>query len=38
MSIRPESVKQARWRLRVKIGLVKGESLDDFLKELAKES
>lgn len=38
MSIRPESVKQARWRLRVKMGLVKGESLDDFLKGLAKES
>lgn len=35
MSIRPESVKQARWRLRGKLGLAPGESLDDLMRRLA---
>lgn len=35
MSIRPESVKQARWRLRGKLGLATGESLDDLLRGFA---
>ena len=35
MSIRPESVKQARWRLRSKMGLKSGESLDDLMRQLA---
>lgn len=32
MSIRPESVKQARWRLRGKLGLAPGDSLDDAMR------
>lgn len=31
LAIRPESVKQARWRLRSKLGLDTAESLSDFL-------
>lgn len=34
MGIRPESVKQARWRLRTKLGLQKGASLEEALREL----
>lgn len=34
MSIRSESVKQARWRLRGKIGLKGGESLEDAIRAL----
>lgn len=34
MMIRPESVKQARWRLRLKMGLDKGESLDEAIRAL----
>lgn len=34
MGIRPESVKQARWRLRTKLGLPKGASLEEALREL----
>jgi len=30
--IRPESVKQARWRLRTKMGLASGESLEDAVR------
>lgn len=36
MGIRPESVKQARWRLRTKLGLEKGESLEAALRNLLK--
>jgi len=32
--IRPESVKQARWRLRKQLGLDKDESLDDVIRSL----
>lgn len=32
--IRPESVKQARWRLRKQLGLEKDESLDDVIRSL----
>lgn len=32
--IRPESVKQGRWRLRTKLGLGRGESLEDSLRSL----
>ncbi len=32
--IRPESVKQARWRLRKQLGLGKDESLDDTIRSL----
>lgn len=35
MAIRPESVKQARWRLRGKLGLASGESLDDLMRRFA---
>ena len=34
MSVSPESVKQARWRLRTKLGLPKDVSLDEFLRNL----
>ncbi|MDE6296636.1 MAG: hypothetical protein K2L89_02220 [Muribaculaceae bacterium] len=34
MGIRPESVKQARWRLRSKLSLEKGASLEEALREL----
>jgi len=34
IGVRPESVKQARWRLRSKIGLEKGTSLEDALRAL----
>ena len=34
MGIRPESVKQARWRLRTKLSLPKGASLEETLREL----
>lgn len=34
MGVRPESVKQARWRLRSKMGLDKGASLEDALRAL----
>lgn len=34
MGIRPESVKQGRWRLRTKLGLHKGDSLEDALRAL----
>lgn len=34
LNIRPESVKQARWRLRSKMGLQAEESLEDKLREL----
>lgn len=34
LGIRPESVKQARWRLRTKLGLEKGASLEEALREL----
>lgn len=34
MSIRPESVKQARWRLRTRMGLGSGESLEEALRSL----
>lgn len=34
MSVSPESVKQARWRLRTKLGLPKDMSLDEFLRNL----
>lgn len=34
MSIRPESVKQARWRLRTRMGLGSGESLEETLRSL----
>lgn len=34
MSIRSESVKQARWRLRGKLGLKGGESLEDAIRAL----
>ncbi len=34
MRIRPESVKQARWRLRSKLSLAKGASLEEALREL----
>ena len=33
--IRPESVKQARWRLRKLLGLTPDESLDETLRSLA---
>ena len=32
--IRPESVKQARWRLRNKLGINADASLDDVLKSV----
>lgn len=32
MGIRPESVKQGRWRLRTKLALQKGESLEEALR------
>lgn len=35
MGIRPESVKQARWRLRTKLSLEKGASLESTLRALA---
>lgn len=35
MGIRPESVKQARWRLRGKMGLSKGDSLEEVLRRYA---
>ena len=34
MGIRPESVKQARWRLRTKLALPKGASLEEALRDL----
>lgn len=34
LGVRPESVKQARWRLRNKLSLPKGASLEDALREL----
>lgn len=34
MGVRPESVKQARWRLRTKLGLEKGASLENALRDL----
>ena len=37
MSVSPESVKQARWRLRTKLGLPKDVSLDEFLRSLDTE-
>jgi len=37
IGIRPESVKQARWRLRTKLSLAKGESLDKYLQDLLLE-
>lgn len=36
LSIRPESVKQARWRLRQKLNLASGASLDTYLADLLK--
>lgn len=33
MAIRPESVKQARWRLRTKMGLASGESLENAVRK-----
>ncbi len=33
MAIRPESVKQARWRLRTKMGLASGESLEEAVRK-----
>jgi|GEM_PF-3992586 len=38
MSVSPESVKQARWRLRTKLGLPKDVSLDEFLRNLDTDS
>lgn len=35
MGIRPESVKQARWRLRSKLGLSSGVSLEDTLRSFS---
>lgn len=35
MGIRPESVKQARWRLRSKLGLEKSQSLAEFLQQFS---
>ncbi len=35
MGIRPESVKQARWRLRSKLGLPSGVSLEDTLRSFS---
>ena len=35
LNVRPESVKQARWRLRVKMGLSSDESLEESLRCLA---
>lgn len=35
LNIRTESVKQARWRLRIKMGLKTDDSLEDTLRELA---
>lgn len=35
MAIRPESVKQARWRLRSKMGLPPGASLDEAVRAFA---
>lgn len=35
MGIRPESVKQARWRLRTKMSLEKGESLEDAIRKIS---
>lgn len=32
LGIRPESVKQARWRLRSKFGLTSADSLEEFLR------
>lgn len=34
MGVRPESVKQARWRLRTKLSLDRGDSLDQTLRDL----
>lgn len=34
LNIRPESVKQSRWRLRVKFGLEADASLEDFLRSM----
>ena len=34
LGIRPESVKQARWRLRSKLRLPSGASLEDYLKNI----
>lgn len=34
MGVRPESVKQARWRLRTKLSLAKGESLEQAIRQL----
>lgn len=34
MGVRPESVKQARWRLRTKLSLEKGDSLEQALRSL----
>ena len=34
MGVRPESVKQARWRLRTKLSLEKGASLEQALRNL----
>lgn len=36
MSIRPESVKQARWRLRSKLKLTQKDSLEDYLRNFVK--
>lgn len=35
MNIRPESIKQARWRLRSRLGLPAEESLEEFLTTLS---
>lgn len=37
IGVRPESVKQARWRLRTKLGLAEGSSLDETLRNLTAE-
>ena len=34
LNIRVESVKQSRWRLRMKMGLQPGDSLEDTLRNL----
>lgn len=36
MNIRSTSVKQARWRLRTRLGIDSEESLEDFLRKLSK--
>jgi len=38
MGIRPESVKQARWRLRSKMGLPSGSSLEEKLREFTSDN